>query len=72
MEIKYDYPPFQKALKAFWSVFNGRSVCAVDETGILGGCGFSQNSSVETVAFILGLRPGWASRQLYGNSAVPV
>ncbi len=65
MRIVYDYPPFKRALKAMWPKFEGRCVCAVDERGILGGCGFSTVVQCRTSAFILGLRPAWASREIY-------
>lgn len=65
MRIVYDYPPFKRALKAMWPKFEGRCVCAVDERGILGGCGFSTVAQCRTSAFILGLRPAWASREIY-------
>lgn len=66
MRVVYDYPPFKRALKAMWPRFEGRCVCAVDERGILGGCGFlSPVERGRTSAFILGLRPAWASREIY-------
>lgn len=40
MRIVYDYPPYKRALRSFWPMWDGRCVCAVDEKGILGGCGF--------------------------------
>lgn len=67
MKIVYDYPPYKRALKAMWPQFAGRCVCAVDERGILGGCGFSTVKQGCTSAFILGLRPAWASREIYAS-----
>lgn len=67
MRIVYDYPPFKRALTAMWPQFAGRCVCVVDERGILGGCGFSTVKQGCTSAFILGLRPAWASREIYAN-----
>ena len=65
MRIVYDYPPYKRALKAMWPKFEGRCVCAVDERGILGGCGVTKVVDGRTSAFILGIRHGWASRSLY-------
>lgn len=65
MRIVYDFSPFNRALRAMWSHWDGRSVCAVDENGVIGGCGFSYVRDGKTSAFILGLRPRWASRELY-------
>lgn len=65
MRIVYDYPPYKRALRAFWPNWEGRCVCAVDDAGILGGCGFSTVAQCRTRAFILGLRPAWASREIY-------
>lgn len=65
MRIVYDYPPYKRALRSFWPTWDGRCVCAVDEKGILGGCGFSTVKDGTTYAAILGLRPRWASREIY-------
>lgn len=67
MRIVYDYPPFKRALTAMWPTWSWRCVCAVDEKGgaSLGGCGFSTVKNGTTYAAILGLRPRWASREIY-------
>lgn len=67
MEIKYDYPPFQKALKAMWPGFNGRSVCSVENGAVLGGCGFSPVVDGVTHGFLLSIADKWASRRLYSE-----
>lgn len=65
MRIVYDYPPYKRALKAMWPLWNGRCVCAVDERGILGGGGFDRVREGQTHAYILGIRPVWAGREIY-------
>lgn len=65
MKIVYNYPPFQKALKALWPQFTGTSVCAVENGKPLGGCGFSPVQKGITSGWLLSLTPKWASKDIY-------
>lgn len=67
MRIVKDHPGFKKGIKSYFKTEVSRNICITDDNGkLLAGCGFSPVKDNKTYAFILRLRPNWASKEFYG------
>lgn len=65
MTIVFDHPGFKKAIDSFFKAEVARNICVVEGDKLLAGCGFSKVKDGKTYAYLLRLRPAWASKDFY-------